>query len=168
MNIRTQMIEQDYSLSSLQIFNIDEDIVSAIFFVTIWRLDTVQFAFHHSSTQLHWFKFPGTTDFYFLMLTPNFHLTAASTSSEIQSKGSDSEHAKNSCHYLQRKRQHRHVAHKLPLGPHIRVRPRIQRVWPPQVQTVYDQHLSGSELTLRINKLWWPWLNTKIMHKPIH
>ena len=28
MNIRTQMIEQDYSLSSLQIFNIDEDIVS--------------------------------------------------------------------------------------------------------------------------------------------
>lgn len=31
MNIRTQMIEQDYSLSSLQIFNIDEDIVSAFF-----------------------------------------------------------------------------------------------------------------------------------------
>ena len=27
MNIRTQMIEQDYSLSSLQIFNIDEDIL---------------------------------------------------------------------------------------------------------------------------------------------
>ena len=31
MNIRTQMIEQDYSLSSLQIFNIDEDIVSNSF-----------------------------------------------------------------------------------------------------------------------------------------
>lgn len=47
MNIRTQMIEQDYSLSSLQIFNIDEDIVSAIFvFVAILRLNTVQFAFH--------------------------------------------------------------------------------------------------------------------------
>lgn len=35
MNIRTQMIEQDYSLSSLQIFNIDEDIVSNSFFLFI-------------------------------------------------------------------------------------------------------------------------------------
>ena len=35
MNIRTQMIEQDYSLSSLQIFNIDEDIVSNSFCILI-------------------------------------------------------------------------------------------------------------------------------------
>ena len=50
---------------------------------------------------------------------------ATATPATIQSQGPDSNHAEDPRDHVQRQRQHRHMADKLPVGPHICVRPRI-------------------------------------------